>query len=42
MAESKKSETVHVCQNPDCKKEFPGTGKKGRPFKFCPACRAKK
>ncbi len=36
-----KTETVHTCANKDCKKQFPGTGKRGRPFKLCPNCRKK-
>ncbi len=38
---SKKPETKKVktysCR--DCGAKFPGTGKKGRPFQHCPACR---
>lgn len=37
-----KTKTVHVCANAECKAEFPGTGKKGRPFKLCPKCRKAK
>jgi DNA-directed RNA polymerase subunit RPC12/RpoP len=39
MPTTKKTKTVHKCA--DCKKEFPGSGKRGRPFKLCPACRKK-
>jgi hypothetical protein len=45
MAQTKtkkvKTQTVHTCSNPECKKQFPGTGLRGRPFKLCPACRKK-
>lgn len=34
----KRTPKYHVCQK--CGKEFPGTGKRGRPSKYCPECRA--
>ena len=34
-----KTNTVHTCA--ECKKQFPGTGKRGRPHKLCPTCRKK-
>lgn len=37
-----KAVKVHTCANPDCQKQFDGSGRRGRPFKLCPDCRAKK
>lgn len=33
-----KASKLHKCAK--CGKEFEGSGKRGRPFKLCPKCRA--
>ena len=38
VAKKSKEPVVHKCAK--CGATFPGSGKRGRPHKFCPACRA--